>query len=121
MISAMKLLIVENDRRVRELIVSVVGDLSDEIFECEDGSEAQAAYTRHLPDWVLMDLMMEGTDGLTATRRIKSVFPDARIVIVTSYDSKSLRETARRAGAGAYVLKENLLELRGILTTDPAK
>lgn len=112
----MKLLIVENDRRVRKLIAFVVGDLSDEILECEDGTQAQAVYAEHLPDWVLMDLMMPEMDGITATRQIISVFPDAQIAIVTSYESATLRETARSAGACAYVLKENLLSLREILT-----
>ena len=111
----MKLLIVENDRRVRKLIASVVGDLSDELYECADGRQAQALYAEHLPDWVLMDLMMPEMDGITATRQIKSVFPDARIAIVTSYESADMRETARKAGATVYVLKENLLVLRGII------
>lgn len=113
----MKLLIVEDDVRVRRMIISIISDLSDELYECSDGSQAEAGYAEHLPDWVLMDLMMPETDGIAATRLIRSSFPQARIIIVTSYDSATMREEAQKAGAVAYVLKENLLDLRGLLTT----
>jgi CheY-like chemotaxis protein len=112
----MKFLIVDDDERVRRLIKSVVLDLSDEFFECSDGSQAEAGYAEHLPDWVLMDLMMPGTDGIAATRLIRSSYPQAKVVIVTSHDSIAMRDEAKAAGAYAYVLKENLLDLRSLLT-----
>lgn len=111
----MKLLVVEDDARVRKMIVAFVADLSDELFEYTDGSQALAGYTEHLPDWVLMDLMMPQTDGIAATRQIIAEFPKAKIIIVTSYESDAMRETAHAAGARGYVLKENLFELREIL------
>ena len=58
---------------------------------------------------------MTHLDGLAATRQIKAAFPDARIVMVTSYDEQSLRDEAQLAGACGYVLKENLLELIKLL------
>lgn len=113
----MKLLVVEDDERVRQMIISIISDLSDELFQCSDGAQAAEAYAEHQPDWVLMDLMMPETDGITATRQIKSCYPEARIVIVTSHESAAMREEARGAGAFAYVLKENLFDLRGLLET----
>ena len=62
-----------------------------------------------------MDIRMKEVDGLTATQQITTVWPDARVVIVTSYNDASLREAARQASACGYVLKEDLLELRSIL------
>src|SRR5262245_36226831 len=115
----MKLLVVEDDVRVRRMIVSLVSDLSDEIFECGDGKEAQSFYAEHLPDWVLMDVRMPEVDGITATRMIKSNHPEAKIIIVTTYDGEAIRETARSAGAFAYVLKEDLSDLRKILQSSP--
>jgi two-component system chemotaxis response regulator CheY len=112
----MKLLIVEDDERIRRLIKSVVSDLSDELYECSDGIDAEASYAKHLPDWVLMDLVMPEVDGITAIKLIKASHPEARIIIVTSYESAVMREEARQAGAFAYVLKENLLDLRNLLT-----
>jgi CheY-like chemotaxis protein len=112
----MSLLIVDDDERMRSLIRSIVVDLADSIIECGDGLEAQACYAKHHPDWVLMDLMMPRMSGLRATRLIVDDDPAARIVIVTGNEGESLREAAQRAGAYAYVSKDNLLDLREILT-----
>jgi CheY-like chemotaxis protein len=113
----MKLLIVEDNATIRRMIRGIVEEIADEISECSDGSEALAAYSEGLPDWVLMDIKMKDVDGLAATRQIKAAYPNARIVIVTNYDESDLRESARQAGARAYVVKENLLALCEILAT----
>ncbi len=110
----MKFLVIEDDARVRRMIKSIVADATDTVYECNDGEQAQASYAAHLPDWVLMDLMMPQVDGIAATRQIKSTHPTARIIIVTSHESAVMREAAEQAGACAYVLKENLLDLRGL-------
>jgi two-component system response regulator DegU len=105
------LLIAEDKEKMRRLLKSLLGDLVSAVWECSDGAEALAAYRRHRPDFVLMDIQMKLMDGITATQRIKAVDPAARIIIVTDYDQAELREAARQAGACAYVSKENLLEL----------
>jgi two-component system chemotaxis response regulator CheY len=110
------LLIVDDDERMRSLIRSIVADLADSIIECADGAEAQICYATHHPDWVLMDMMMPQMNGLVATRQLVAFDPAARIVMVTAHESQSLREAAVSAGACAYVLKDNLLDLREILT-----
>jgi CheY-like chemotaxis protein len=109
------IMIVDDSAAVRRAIRLVVKDLAGQIHECEDGSKALAAYQEHLPDWVLMDIRMRETDGLTATRQIKAVFPDARIIVVTVCKGADMREAARIAGACGYVVKDNLLELRQLL------
>jgi CheY-like chemotaxis protein len=111
----MKLMVVDDDIRIRNLIISIVSDLTTEIFECGDGREAQAVYAVHRPDLVLMDLAMPGLDGIAATRLIRSDHPDAKIIIVTSHDGDAMRETARTAGACAFVLKEDISTLRSII------
>ncbi len=111
----MNLLIVEDNARMRRMIKRIVGDLAERVDECEDGADALAIYTANPPDWVLMDIQMKNTDGLTATRQIIAAFADAKIVIVTNYDDTTFRESARQAGAFDYVLKENLLDVRRIL------
>ncbi|MGI8566464.1 MAG: response regulator [Pyrinomonadaceae bacterium] len=111
----MRLLIVEDNPQVRRLMRRMLSDLAEDITECADGAEAVAAYTRSQPDWVLMDIEMKALDGITATRAIRAMDGAAKVIIVTSYDGAELREAARRAGACGYVLKENLLDLRGLL------
>ena len=112
-----KVLIVEDDRPMRELIKRLVGDLVDSFCECSDGTDALAAYESHRPDWVLMDIRMKDVDGLAAAQQITTAWPGARVVIVTSYNDVSLRDAARQAGACGYVLKDNLLEIRRWLET----
>ena len=104
-------MIVDDNKTIRQLIRRFVGPGRNKFVECENGREAIEAYRLHRPDWVLMDVMMEGIDGLTATREIKDAFPEAKIVIITSYDDDDLRQTAAEAGACGYVLKENLMEV----------
>jgi CheY-like chemotaxis protein len=108
----MKLLIVDDNAQVRRLICSVLRGVAAEVINCADGCAALAAYDEHRPDWVLMDIEMERMDGLAATAQITGAHPEAQVIIVTNYDSDSLREAAWRAGACDYVLKENLFTLR---------
>lgn len=109
------LLIVEDNPSMRRLIRSVVKDLAVNIHECEDGSEALAAYRALMPEWVLMDIEMEQKDGLTATREIVASDPQARILILTKYDTVRMRREAQTAGASEYVLKEDLLSIKGLI------
>lgn len=111
----MMLMIVDDNSDIRGLIRSFTEDLATGVVECADGSQALRIYAEHKPDWVLMDIEMPGLDGITATRQIRTAFPDARVLIVTQYDDRESREEASRAGACGYVLKENLFELRRIL------
>ena len=109
------ILIVDDSADMRRAITLMIRDLVGEIYECGDGAEACTAYAAHLPDWVLMDIRMKKTDGLTATRQLKAAFPDARVVIVTVCKGDDIRDAARSAGAVAYIMKDNLLELRQFL------
>jgi CheY-like chemotaxis protein len=111
----MSLLIVEDNDRMRRMIRSLVADIADPIYECEDGTEALETYTALRPDWVLMDIAMNRLDGITATHQIKAAHPEAKVIIVTAYDEPDLRWQARTAGAWGYVLKDNLLEVRRLL------
>lgn len=113
----MKLLIVEDNPLIRKMIRRLLADLAEDIRECADGDEALALYRVFQPDWVLMDWQMPRLNGLAATRQIIGEDPHARIVIVTGYDDPSVRAAAQAAGACGYVLKENLLEVRQLLTS----
>lgn len=115
--ASMKILIVDDNERMRQMIRTFIADLTSDIVECSDGSEALDAYRKHRPDIVLMDLKMARMDGLAATSQILQSFPETRIVIVSQWDDAPFREAARLAGAETIVSKADLLPLRGILAT----
>lgn len=109
------LLIVEDNPSMRRLIKSFVADLAICIHECGDGNDALDAYEKFHPEWVLMDVEMPKKNGFSATREIIEAYPEAKIVIVTKHGTQSMREASEKAGACNYVLKQNLMEIRGII------
>ena len=113
----MKILIADDDARMRQMVKQIVAGLATELYEAADGGEAITLCAALRPDWVLMDFRMKPLDGLRATAEIKARFPDMRIIIVSQYDDAELRAEAARVGACAYVLKENLQELPRMLKT----
>jgi CheY-like chemotaxis protein len=115
----MKVLIVDDNEKVRQVVRDYLPVEVDEIFECADGAEALAFYRRHRPDWVLMDWEMPKTDGITAIREIIREFPEANICMVTAFDDLEIRREAFRAGASGFVLKDNLFELEAVMVNKP--
>src|SRR5688572_28756917 len=113
----MKVMIVDDHKEVRRMIRSFIGDLVDEFVECAQGNKALEVYTKDAPDLVLMDIQIGDVDGFAATRKIKVVFPKANIVIVSQWDSTSLRKEARQCGATAYLNKSDLIPLRHLVET----
>src|SRR5262249_50270983 len=76
------------------------------VAEAGDGAEAVAAYERHRPDVTLLDLRMPVMDGVEAVRRIRALEPQARVIVLTTYDTDDEIARGLRAGARAYVLKD---------------
>lgn len=108
-------LLVEDNPAMRALIRSLVEEVTPVVHECESGRGAVAAYEAIRPDLVLMDIELEGLDGIAATRAIRRLDPDARVIIVTAHGDDRYRKAANAAGARGFVLKEDLLTLPGLL------
>lgn len=105
---AIHILIVEDQRIVREGLRAVLED-EDEIVivgEAANGQEAINLFAQLQPDVVLMDLQMPVIDGPEATRRIRALSPDARILVLTTYATDEFIFKALRAGAQGYLLKD---------------
>lgn len=110
----MQVLIVDDNKVIRGLIRSVLGDVA-EVFECSDGDEAVAAYLRFQPDWVVMDVRMARVGGIVATRLLRKAFPHARVVMLSKHSDEDIRAAAAEAGASGYLLKDDLSVLRRFL------
>jgi DNA-binding NarL/FixJ family response regulator len=78
------------------------------VAEARDGAEAVEAFREHRPDVTLMDLRMPGMDGLSAMSAILREFPNARIVMLTTYSGDVLAGRALKSGAMSYLLKSML-------------
>ncbi|GAB5898147.1 MULTISPECIES: response regulator [Mycolicibacterium] len=76
------------------------------VGEAASGAEAVAMAKALEPDVILMDLRMPDVDGVTATERIRSAQPAARVVVVTTYESDADILRAVEAGAAGYLLKD---------------
>ncbi|GHO65442.1 DNA-binding response regulator [Ktedonobacter sp. SOSP1-52] len=101
-------LIVDDHNMVREGIqafLSVQPDLRV-VGEAASGEEAVRLVQEHVPDVVLMDLLMPGMNGIEATRAIKKVSPKTHVVILTSSHEDEHILSALRAGALSYTLKD---------------
>src|SRR5690349_15117901 len=105
---SMKLLIVDDNAATRSLIREFVSPIASAITECADGSDAVAAYLQLRPNFVIMDLMMPGLDGIAATERLLALDPRATVLIVSQFESREAREKSRRAGAQKYFTKDDL-------------
>jgi DNA-binding NarL/FixJ family response regulator len=112
----MKLLIVDDSESMRRTIKSFVSDLAEALSEAADGVAAIVACRDRQPDWVLMDIEMGEMNGITATKHVKAAFPQTKVMIVTNFDDGEIRKAAKEAGACAYVTKDDLFEVRRILT-----
>jgi DNA-binding NarL/FixJ family response regulator len=88
-------------------LIAVESDMQI-VAEAANGREALQQFRKHRPDVTLMDLQMPEMSGLDATTAIRAEFPDARVIVLTTYagDVQALR--ALKAGARAYLLKSGL-------------
>ncbi|MGP4039485.1 response regulator [Gracilibacillus sp. D59] len=77
----------------------------DVIAEADNGQKAVELALEHKPDVILMDLVMDGMDGIEATRQIINKWPEAKILIVTSFIDDDKVYPALEAGATSYLLK----------------
>lgn len=76
------------------------------VAEAESGEEAMQLSREHVPDVVLMDLVMPGMDGVEATRKVKDISPRTQIIVLTSYHQDEHIFPALQAGAISYLLKD---------------
>ncbi len=108
MTSPIRLLIVDDQRLMREGLRTLLElEYGFEIVgEAADGGAALDAYTELKPDVVLMDIRMPGMDGVEATRRLCARSPEARVIILTTFDDDANVFEGLRAGAVGYLLKD---------------
>ena len=88
-------------------LIAVESDMKI-VAEAANGREALQQFRKHHPDVTLMDLQMPEMSGLDATTAIRAEFPEARIIVLTTYAGDVQAIRALKAGARAYLLKSSL-------------
>jgi DNA-binding NarL/FixJ family response regulator len=104
----LRILLVDDQKLMREglrVLLELEPDLKV-VGEAENGQAALEAYAAHQPDVVLMDVRMPGMDGVEATWRLRERWPEARVVILTTFDDDTYVFEGLRAGALGYLLKD---------------
>jgi DNA-binding NarL/FixJ family response regulator len=104
---ALRILIVDDQERVRRGVRLLLQTQQDWVICGEAASGRQGVeQARELrPDVILMDITMPDLDGLAATRQITTADPGSHVIILTQYDSETVKNAALSAGACGYVVK----------------
>ena len=102
-----RILAVDDHPILREGLRALINNQPDLslVAEGSNGQDALVQYRSHRPNVTLMDLQMPLMGGIEAITSIRSEFPDARIIVLTTFAGDVLAQRALRAGALAYVLK----------------
>ena len=100
-------LVVEDDTKLRRKLIDFLSKRFPSVaFDgVADGNETLAKINTFHPAVVFMDIRLPGATGLELTQRIKELFPEISVAILTSYDSHEYRDAAYQKGADAFLVK----------------
>jgi DNA-binding NarL/FixJ family response regulator len=105
-----RILIVDDHPLLREGVVSLVEKQPGMLIvaEASNGEEALQLFEQHIPDITLMDLRLPGMDGIDAMTAILARFPNAKIIVLTTFSGDAQILRALKGGARGYLLKDTL-------------
>ena len=103
-----KILTVDDHPLLRQGIAAVIQGEKDMLIvgEAANGNEAIEIFRSQRPDVTLMDLQMPGLSGIDAITNIRQEFPQARVIVLTTYEGDALARRALKAGVAGYLLKD---------------
>ncbi len=106
-LSTIRVIIVDDHDMVRSGLELLIGGFEDleMVAQASSAEEAIALCESLKPDVVLMDMVMPGMDGITATRNIRASYPGTQVIALTSFKDTNMVQSALQAGAIGYLLK----------------
>ena len=107
-----RLLIADDHKIFRQGIIKLLNEEPDlqVVGEAADGREVVKKATELKPDVILMDIAMANLNGLEATKQIKKVLPESKIIMLTMHKNEEYVLQSFQAGASGYILKEGAVE-----------
>ncbi len=105
----MTLIIVDDDALVISSLETILkANKIDIVAKGSDGEDAISLFKKHRPDLLLMDIRMEKMNGIDATEKILSEFPEAKILLLTTFQDEEYITKALKYGCKGYILKQNI-------------
>lgn len=114
-----KLIIADDHKIFRESlrIMLTSKKIAEVVGEASNGHEVLELITLNKPDLILMDIAMPGMDGIVATRKAKEIFPDIKILTLSSFDDENYYYSMLESGAMGFVVKTaGIHELKNAIT-----
>jgi DNA-binding NarL/FixJ family response regulator len=107
-VAVAKVLLVDDHALLRTGVANIINQESDlrVVAEATNGVEGLQAFKTHRPDVTLLDLRMPVMEGVEAVQEIRAVDPQAKVIVLTTYDADEDIARALQAGAKAYILKD---------------
>jgi len=100
-----RILVVDDEPGMRDLLSRVLGDAGHEVSSVESGEEALVLLAREQFDVLVLDKNLPGIDGLMVLRLVRAHQPALRAIMITAYPSDTSNATARALGVLAYIVK----------------
>ena len=102
-----KILVAEDERDIRELVIDTLFDKGYDVLESKDGRETLQTANKEIPDLILLDVMMPGMDGFEVSKRLREnpLTGDIPVVMLTSMGAPEGEQHAMRLGVQHYVSK----------------
>jgi len=109
-VGVIRILVVDDHLVLREGVAAILAGETgiDLVGTAQNGAEAVEAFRRLRPDVTLMDVQMPVMDGIEALAEIRQQAPNARVIVLTTYEGDAQAMRALKAGASGYLLKSSL-------------
>jgi len=111
-----KLLIVDDQKGIRKLLIEVFAKYSNEIEECANGQAALEIIPRFKPDLIIMDVKMPGMSGFDVLKKLREKGNQTRVVLMTAYSDPNYLDCAKALGVEKFLFKPfDINELKNVL------
>jgi DNA-binding NtrC family response regulator len=100
-----KILVIDDDKVIREIVTAFLSDISDKVYTAVDSCTAEEIIKKGMPDLIISDVRMPGKDGIEILKYSKSINSNVPVILITAYDDVDVTIKAMQLGAYDYIEK----------------